>query len=153
MVTRARAAHRSAAKDASNTGVKVLFEQDGRSLSEDNGVNLSSFAELALAPELCQALVGLGYEEPTPIQRAAIPPLLAGRDLVGQAATGTGKTAVIAEIAAQIASKGGRVLVASQANLAVDNALERIADVEEIFAVRLGRPESVKASASSELST
>jgi ATP-dependent RNA helicase DeaD len=35
----------------------------------------------------------LGYEEPTPIQREAIPPLLAGRDLLGQAATGTGKTA------------------------------------------------------------
>jgi ATP-dependent RNA helicase DeaD len=74
----------------------VLFEQGGRSLSEDNGVDMSSFAELALATELCQALSGLGYEEPTPIQRAAIPPLLAGRDLVGQAATGTGKTAAFA---------------------------------------------------------
>jgi ATP-dependent RNA helicase DeaD len=51
---------------------------------------------LALAPELCRALSGLGYEEPTPIQRAAIPPLLEGRDLVGQAATGTGKTAAFA---------------------------------------------------------
>ena len=38
----------------------------------------------------------LGYEEPTPIQREAIPPLLAGRDLLGQAATGTGKTAAFA---------------------------------------------------------
>jgi ATP-dependent RNA helicase DeaD len=75
---------------------KVLFEQGGRSLSEDSGVDVSSFAELALAPELCRALSGLGYEEPTPIQRAAIPPLLAGRDLVGQAATGTGKTAAFA---------------------------------------------------------
>jgi ATP-dependent RNA helicase DeaD len=74
----------------------VLFEQGGRSLGEDNGVNVSSFAELALVPELCQALSGLGYEEPTPIQRAAIPTLLAGRDLVGQAATGTGKTAAFA---------------------------------------------------------
>jgi ATP-dependent RNA helicase DeaD len=41
-------------------------------------------------------LSGLGYEEPTPIQLAAIPPLLEGRDLVGQAATGTGKTAAFA---------------------------------------------------------
>jgi len=54
------------------------------------------FADLALAPELLHALSGLGYEEPTPIQQAAIPPLLAGRDLVGQAATGTGKTAAFA---------------------------------------------------------
>ena len=60
------------------------------------GEGTSGFADLALAPELCQALSGLGYEEPTPIQRAAIPPLLAGRDLVGQAATGTGKTAAFA---------------------------------------------------------
>jgi ATP-dependent RNA helicase DeaD len=86
----------SVAKDASDAGVKVLFEQGGRSLSEDNGADANSFAELALAPELCVALSGLGYEEPTPIQRAAIPPLLAGRDLVGQAATGTGKTAAFA---------------------------------------------------------
>src|ERR1700744_5055711 len=48
------------------------------------------------APERCRALTGLGYEEPTPIQLAAIPPLLEGRDLVGQAATGTGKTAAFA---------------------------------------------------------
>ena len=56
----------------------------------------SSFASLELRPELIQALSGLGYEEPTPIQREAIPPLLAGRDLLGQAATGTGKTAAFA---------------------------------------------------------
>ena len=73
-----------------------VFEQGGRSLSEVTGADASGFAELALAPELCRALSGLGYEEPTPIQRAAIPPLLAGRDLVGQAATGTGKTAAFA---------------------------------------------------------
>jgi ATP-dependent RNA helicase DeaD len=65
-------------------------------MNGDNGETTASFADLALAPELCRALAGLGYEEPTPIQRAAIPPLLAGRDLVGQAATGTGKTAAFA---------------------------------------------------------
>ena len=40
------------------------------------------FAGLALRPELLQALTSLGYEEPTPIQREAIPSLLAGRDLL-----------------------------------------------------------------------
>jgi ATP-dependent RNA helicase DeaD len=55
-----------------------------------------TFADLALRPELLQELTSLGYEEPTPIQREAIPPLLAGRDLLGQAATGTGKTAAFA---------------------------------------------------------
>ena len=56
----------------------------------------SPFAELGVGRELLTELVALGYEEPTPIQREAIPPLLAGRDLLGQAATGTGKTAAFA---------------------------------------------------------
>ncbi|QYG91132.1 DEAD/DEAH box helicase [Iamia sp. SCSIO 61187] len=54
------------------------------------------FDELGLADDLVAAVVKLGYEEPTPIQREAIPVLLQGRDLMGQAATGTGKTAAFA---------------------------------------------------------
>jgi ATP-dependent RNA helicase DeaD len=54
------------------------------------------FAGLGLSDELLATLTLLGYEEPTPIQREAIPPLLEGRDLLGQAATGTGKTAAFA---------------------------------------------------------
>ncbi len=54
------------------------------------------FPDLALRPELLGALSSLGYEEPTPIQQAAIPVLLEGRDVLGQAATGTGKTAAFA---------------------------------------------------------
>ncbi|RPJ25359.1 MAG: DEAD/DEAH box helicase, partial [Planctomycetaceae bacterium] len=50
------------------------------------------FAALGLEAALLTTLDTLGYEEPTPIQREAIPPLLAGRDLLGQAETGTGKT-------------------------------------------------------------
>ncbi|HEX6559553.1 MAG TPA: DEAD/DEAH box helicase, partial [Longimicrobiales bacterium] len=57
---------------------------------------MPEFNALGLRPELLQALSTLGYEEPTPIQEAAIPPLLEGRDLLGQAATGTGKTAAFA---------------------------------------------------------
>ncbi|MEU4323687.1 DEAD/DEAH box helicase [Nonomuraea dietziae] len=55
-----------------------------------------TFAELGLRSELLDVLSALGYEEPTPIQREAIPPLVEGRDLLGQAATGTGKTAAFA---------------------------------------------------------
>jgi ATP-dependent RNA helicase DeaD len=58
--------------------------------------SVASFADLGLRPELLGTLTALGYEEPTPIQQQAIPPLLAGRDLLGQAATGTGKTAAFA---------------------------------------------------------
>jgi len=54
------------------------------------------FASLGLRAEIARTLAALGYEEPTPIQSAAIPPLLEGKDLLGQAATGTGKTAAFA---------------------------------------------------------
>src|SRR5487761_2005280 len=87
----------------------VLVEQDGPFMTEANDGGASGFADLTLAPELCRALTGLGYEEPTPIQQAAIPPLLAGRDLVGQAATGTGKTAAFAlPILRRILAQGGQ---------------------------------------------
>jgi ATP-dependent RNA helicase DeaD len=70
---------------------------------------VASFADLALRPELLHALSELGYEEPTPIQREAIPPVLQGRDLLGQAATGTGKTAAFAlPILQRMTPDGGR---------------------------------------------
>ncbi len=55
-----------------------------------------SFADLGLSEAVLTAVRAVGYESPTPIQQAAIPPLLAGRDLLGQAQTGTGKTAAFA---------------------------------------------------------
>jgi ATP-dependent RNA helicase DeaD len=56
----------------------------------------AGFASLGLSEATLAALTALGYEEPTPIQRAAIPPLIAGKDVLAQAATGTGKTAAFA---------------------------------------------------------
>ncbi len=56
----------------------------------------AGFESLGLDESVLPQLVALGYEEPTPIQTEAIPPLLAGHDLIGQAATGTGKTAAFA---------------------------------------------------------
>ena len=67
-----------------------------------------SFAALGLEAALLTTLDTLGYEEPTPIQREAIPPLLAGRDLLGQAATGTGKTAAFALPLLQRIARSGR---------------------------------------------
>jgi ATP-dependent RNA helicase DeaD len=68
----------------------------------------SSFSDLGLRTELDRTLRALGYDEPTPIQREAIPPLLAGRDVLGQAATGTGKTAAFAlPILQALTSSGG----------------------------------------------
>ncbi|WP_287130971.1 DEAD/DEAH box helicase [Candidatus Cyanaurora vandensis] len=52
-----------------------------------------SFQELGLSPELIRTVSSLGFDTPTPIQELAIPQLLAGRDVIGCARTGTGKTA------------------------------------------------------------
>lgn len=55
-----------------------------------------TFDSFGLRPEVLEALKRLGYEEPTPIQQETIPALIAGKDVLGQAATGTGKTAAFA---------------------------------------------------------
>jgi ATP-dependent RNA helicase RhlE len=59
----------------------------------ENEEALASFDDLGLLPELLTAVKEAGYTSPTPIQQQAIPPALQGRDLIGLAQTGTGKTA------------------------------------------------------------
>src|SRR5437588_289649 len=54
---------------------------------------VTAFAELGLSPQILDALHDVGYELPSPIQEQAIPPLLEGKDVIGQAQTGSGKTA------------------------------------------------------------
>jgi ATP-dependent RNA helicase DeaD len=74
-----------------------------------DGATVSGFGALGVHPKIAEALVGLGYEEPTPVQRAAIPPLLEGRDVLALAATGTGKTAAFSlPLLTRIAEKGRR---------------------------------------------
>ena len=65
------------------------------------------FAKLGLEPALLECLSELGYEEPTPVQRETIPPLLEGRDLLAEAPTGTGKTAAFALPLLQTLDRGG----------------------------------------------
>ncbi len=76
---------------------------DASDVSNDNQV---TFADLGLRKELLSALRTLGYEEPTPIQRETIPLMIDGVDLIGQAATGTGKTAAFALPILQRLNKG-----------------------------------------------
>lgn len=54
------------------------------------------FSDLGLSPALLKAVQREGYEHPTPVQERTIPPLLEGRDVLGIAQTGTGKTAAFA---------------------------------------------------------
>lgn len=76
----------------SNTATH-LGDTDSSVESISETAELTGFASLGMDVRLLSALSALGYEEPTPIQLAAIPPLLEGRDVLAMAATGTGKTA------------------------------------------------------------
>jgi superfamily I DNA and/or RNA helicase len=77
-------------------------------------------------------------------QKTAVEKVLSAEDLVLiQGPPGTGKTTVIAEICYQVALRGGRTLITSQANLAVDNALSRLVHNPLIRAIRKGRAEKV----------
>jgi ATP-dependent RNA helicase RhlE len=67
----------------------------------------SLFAELGIIEPLCRALAAVDYQQPTPIQTQAIPQLLAGKDLLGIAQTGTGKTAAFAVPMLQRLSQSG----------------------------------------------
>ncbi len=79
---------------------------------------MKSFSELGLAEPLLRAISEEGYQTPTPIQVAAIPPVLSGRDLIGCAQTGTGKTAAFAlpllqTLASQPRARSPRALIVS----------------------------------------
>ena len=74
----------------------LAVPHERRAAATDANKDRTSFSDLGLREELLTQLAGLGYEEPTPIQRETIPSLLEGRDLLGEAATGTGKTAAFA---------------------------------------------------------
>ncbi|HNW10913.1 MAG TPA: DEAD/DEAH box helicase, partial [Candidatus Rifleibacterium sp.] len=65
-------------------------------MSNELELNNNGFANLGLSEQILKALTDSGYENPTPIQAAMIPVLMTGSDVVGQAQTGTGKTAAFA---------------------------------------------------------
>src|SRR5664279_2975596 len=73
-----------------------MTQEDGAPDARETTTDKDPFEGLGLAAQLVATLTELGYEEPTPIQREAIPQLLAGRDVLAEAPTGTGKTAAFA---------------------------------------------------------
>jgi ATP-dependent RNA helicase RhlE len=96
-----------------------------------------SFADLNLSPEALKALTRAGFEQPTPIQAAAIPPALTGRDVIGTAATGTGKTAAfLLPIIDRLAGKTGTraLILAPTRELAVQigEELERFGHARRV---------------------
>lgn len=102
---------------------------------------MSTFEQLGLSPETLRAVNGLGFEEPTPIQEKAIPLALSGRDVIGQAPTGTGKTAafglpMIETIAVNSEHIQGLVVVPTR-ELAIQVAeeLNKIGEFKRILAL------------------
>ena len=89
-----------------------------------------NFKDLGICPELLRVIEELGYEEPTPVQEKAIPPILAGRDMVGSAQTGTGKTAAFALPTLQRLGKPGECRA-----LALAPTRELAIQIEENFRI------------------
>lgn len=73
-----------------------VVEEQGEKEEEEEEETFDSFTQLNLVPELIQACQNLNYAKPTPIQARAIPPALEGKDIIGLAQTGSGKTAAFA---------------------------------------------------------
>lgn len=117
------------------TNLQTAPRSDARTTADDR----PGFAALGLAPTLCRALDALDYETPTPIQSRAIPPVLEGRDILGIAQTGTGKTAAFAlpilqQLGASEPRRGARALVlAPTRELAI-----QIADGFKAYGARTG---------------
>ena len=92
------------AKDSSSdsdsaTGPQPAVEEDGADgvvAGESAAKAAKSFKDLGIIDSLCEACEALGYKAPTPIQAEAVPLALQGRDLIGLAETGSGKTAAFA---------------------------------------------------------
>ena len=114
--------------------MKIMKNTSGQSISggaEKSGQVSAVFSDLGIAPALLESLARMRYAIPTPIQEAAIPPGIQGKDIVGIAATGTGKTFAFGipmiQRLAQIQGGRGLILLPTrELALQVDEALRRI---------------------------
>jgi ATP-dependent RNA helicase DDX47/RRP3 len=89
----------SSSDSESASSTRPVHEENGANDSVEGGSverAIKSFKDLGITDSLCEACEALGYKAPTPIQAEAIPLALQGRDLIGLAETGSGKTAAFA---------------------------------------------------------
>jgi ATP-dependent RNA helicase RhlE len=94
--------------------IRAALARIGIATPPDEAITMN-FESLGLRPELLRALSAAGYQSPTPIQAQAIPPILAGRDLMASAQTGTGKTAGFALPLLQLLASSGTRAAAKRA--------------------------------------
>ena len=104
-----------------------------------------SFAELNLAPPILKAIAACGYAAPTPVQKQAIPPALAGHDLIATAQTGTGKTAAFVLPSLQLLgkpspgnSRGPRILVLTPTHELANQVTDAVRSYGKFMRVRSG---------------
>src|SRR6201994_74129 len=112
-----------------NPQARMGFEREKRARFPDIRM---SFADLGLSDELLRAVTEAGYNEPTPIQAAAIPPVLMMKDLIGIAQTGTGKTAAFVLPMIDILGEG-RTRAMMPRSLILEPTRELAAQVAENF--------------------
>ena len=102
-----------------------------------------SFDQVGLTPELLRAVAQQGYTEPTPVQRESIPHVLAGRDLLAGAQTGTGKTAAfVLPILQRPGRRGERSRTLARASPAVGSHRSKLAVRGKRWRPRLERQRS-----------
>lgn len=124
-------AENSSATESAQAETKAETQAEAKTDADETTGN--AFADLGLPKPLLDALDAIGYETPSPIQSATIPTLLAGRDVVGQAQTGTGKTAayalpMLASVDPQVNAPQALVLAPTrELALQVCEAVERFA--------------------------
>ena len=93
---------------------------------------MTTFSDLGLSPEVVQAVAAAGYDTPTPIQEQAIPVALTGRDVLGIAQTGTGKTAAFT-LPMITRLEHGRARARMPRTLILEPTRELAAQVQESF--------------------
>src|SRR5919201_4530250 len=120
------------------------MSETGHPQTNQTDQQVVSFAELGLSADVLKAVEELGYEAPTPIQEATIGLLLQGRDVIGQAQTGTGKTAafaipIIERLDPDLVDENGRTRVQALVLAPTRELAVQVAEATH----RLGRHKSV----------
>src|SRR5688572_29126209 len=118
--------------ETSPAPVRCRSERLAERLAPQRFITFMSFAELGLSEKVQQAVTAAGYTEPTPIQAQAIPHVLARRDVLGIAQTGTGKTAAFV-LPMLTKLESGRARARMPRTLILEPTRELAAQVEESF--------------------
>ena len=87
------------------------------------------FSELGLSPEVLKAVERMGFEQASPIQAEAIPPIRDGRDVIGQSQTGSGKTAAFGIPAVELLKKSRNSLILKRACVSCPFLVDRVTTI------------------------